>query len=50
VPLGVLDSLVWSRDASTHDDKTVKTAQRPIEEKESVRWIEGYRHVFAMTD
>lgn len=50
VPLGILDSLVWARDAVTHGDKTVKTAQRPIEEKESYRWIEGYRPVCTLAD
>lgn len=46
VPLGVVDARMWSRDAKELD-KEPKQRQRerrlkPIEEKESYRWLEGY--------
>jgi len=42
--LGVLDTLVWAR---TEEDfrKRKDRNNKPIEEKESVRWIDGYREV-----
>ena len=43
VPLGVLDAWLWARD----DDgfATQKPNDRPIEEKESIRWLEGYQRM-----
>jgi hypothetical protein len=42
VPLGVLDAWTWAREpGSLGQDK----GNRPIEEKESLRWLEGYRRV-----
>lgn len=40
--LGVIDAWTWTREpGSLGQDK----GQRPIEEKESLRWLEGYRRV-----
>jgi hypothetical protein len=45
--LGVVDAKVWARAAlGLHKDAAQKRAERrarPIEEKESIRWVEGYR-------
>jgi hypothetical protein len=47
LPLGVVDAKVWARDFAEFDkDADQKRAERkakPIEDKESIRWIEGYR-------
>lgn len=44
--LGVLDQWSWSRDAEDHGGKTRQhRLKRAIEEKESFRWLEGYRRV-----
>lgn len=40
--LGVLDAKIWSRDPAEHH-KNDGRKQKPIEEKESYRWIESYR-------
>src|SRR5262249_13197567 len=45
--LGVVDAQVWARDAAAFDkDAAQRRAERrakPIEDKESRRWVEGYR-------
>jgi hypothetical protein len=41
VPLGLLGAKCWARDGSSQE----KDPNRPIEEKESVRWLESYRRV-----
>lgn len=44
--LGVLDQWSWARDADGHGGKDRQDRlKRPIEEKESLRWLEGYRCV-----
>jgi len=44
--LGVVDLWTWARDAKTHGTKNrASRASRPIEEKESFRWLEGYRRI-----
>jgi len=54
IPLGVVDADVWSRDLQEfrqrqrkkEQDRRAKgkrRKQQPIEEKESLRWLEGYR-------
>jgi Transposase DNA-binding/Transposase Tn5 dimerisation domain len=47
VPLGVIDTLIWARDADEFDvpaqDKAKQRKKKPIEEKESLRWLTGYR-------
>ncbi len=42
--LGVLNTLMWSRDPATYGKKS-KRREKALEEKESLRWIEGYRNV-----
>jgi hypothetical protein len=43
VPLGLLDLHSWAREpGSLGQDKDPK---RPLEEKESVRWVDGFAHV-----
>jgi len=39
--LGVVDTVIWSRDKKTFH-KRLKRKQKPIEEKESYRWVLGY--------
>jgi hypothetical protein len=46
VPLGVLQQKVWARDANTYA-KLVDHKQRPIEEKESYKWLESLAAVEA---
>lgn len=45
--LGVLAHHMWVRDDATHGDPTPRKA-RAIEDKESIRWVEGYRRVVKM--
>lgn len=42
VPLGVFDAWNWARDP---EEFGADRGQRPIEEKESIRWLEGYQRV-----
>jgi hypothetical protein len=42
VPLGVLETKFWVRDAQT-PNQTDQRKQKPIEQKESFRWLESYR-------
>jgi hypothetical protein len=46
VPLGVLQQLVWARDPETYA-KLKDHKQRPIEEKESNKWLLGLESVIA---
>jgi hypothetical protein len=41
VPLGVLDAHMWARDLKDYH-KRLKARTKPIEEKESFRWLQGY--------
>lgn len=45
--LGVVDAMVWARDplefAKDADQKRAERRAKPIEDKESIRWLEGYR-------
>ena len=50
IPLGVVDANIWARDFEEFREnqrdkqsKEKKRKQKPIEEKESLRWLEGYR-------
>jgi len=47
--LGVLDADIWARDMETYG-KSEHRATRPIEDKESFRWIEGYQQVCAIAE
>lgn len=42
-PLGLLDVQCWARNKAKTEQKTKK--DRPIEEKESFKWIKSFRHV-----
>ena len=42
--LGVLDNRIWARDIESYG-KGKDRASKPIEEKESFRWIEGYQQI-----
>lgn len=46
VPLGIVGQQSWTRDAISNDtkaEKNKKRRQKPIEEKESFRWLQGLR-------
>jgi len=43
LPLGVLDAWSWTREPGSLGED--KDPHRPIEEKESLRWLEGYQRV-----
>jgi hypothetical protein len=47
VPLGVVDAEIWARDPEDFHKRRHK-AQKPIEEKESYRWLQGYRRACAI--
>ena len=47
--LGVLDAELWVRDFEDRN-KNDKRKQKPIEEKESHRWLEGYRRVCELSE
>ena len=44
LPLGIVDVNLWSRDDETFG-KSKQRAQRPMEEKESYRWLLAYRQL-----
>ena len=44
VPLGILDAQVWSRD-NDNFGKRHQRKKRPIEEKESIKWLKSFRAV-----
>jgi hypothetical protein len=52
VPLGVVAAKIWSRDpeefARSQEEKRRARRAKPIEEKESVRWLEGYQSACAL--
>lgn len=57
IPLGVVDAQIWARDMDefleNQKDKRTKQKKRrykPIEEKESLRWLEGYRRGCQIAD
>lgn len=47
VPLGLWHTFLFARDDAEHG-KSAECKQRPIEEKESFRWLEGYREACAL--
>jgi hypothetical protein len=42
IPLGVVHARMWARDIQDYH-KRLKAKTKPIEDKESFRWLEGYR-------
>lgn len=50
LPLGVVDANIWARDldafrknqGKTASEKRLALRQQPIEDKESIRWLQGY--------
>jgi Transposase DNA-binding/Transposase Tn5 dimerisation domain len=52
VPLGVVTAKIWSRDpeefAKSQEEKRRARKAKPIEEKESGRWLEGYQNACAL--
>jgi hypothetical protein len=48
VPLGVLDLYSWAREPGRLGQE--KGANRPLEDKESVRWVDGFAHVNALAE
>jgi hypothetical protein len=52
VPLGVVTAKIWSRDpaefAKSQEEKRRARKAKPIEEKESGRWLEGYQSACAL--
>jgi Transposase DNA-binding/Transposase Tn5 dimerisation domain len=47
LPLGVIDATAWGRDPEDYQ-KNDRRKQKPIEEKESYRWLLGYRRACAV--
>jgi hypothetical protein len=47
VPLGVVAAEIWARDPEDFHKRRQK-GQKPIEEKESYRWLQGYRRACAI--
>jgi len=47
VALGLVSSQTWARDPATFHKRTKKQG-KPIEQKESYRWLEGYRRACAV--
>jgi hypothetical protein len=47
LPLGTVDAKVWARDPvefeKEADQKRAERRAKPIEDKESIRWVEGFR-------
>jgi len=48
VPLGIVGGATWWRDAETFGESVATRKRKPIEEKESRRWVEGYRRCCAI--
>jgi hypothetical protein len=48
VPLGLVGGTTWWRDAETFGQSEATRKHKPIEEKESHRWVEGYRRCCAI--
>jgi Transposase DNA-binding/Transposase Tn5 dimerisation domain len=47
IPLGILDVHMWARDLKDYH-KRLKARTKPIEEKESFRWLAGYHEACAL--
>lgn len=49
LPLGVWRTEIWARDNEQHG-KAERRKQRPLEEKESFRWLAGYRDACSLAE
>lgn len=49
VPLGVVDAEIWARDPADFHKRRQKGC-KPIEAKESYRWLQGYRQACALAE
>jgi transposase-like protein/transposase Tn5 family protein len=49
IPLGVVDAEIWARDTADFHKRRQK-GQKPIEQKESYRWLQGYRQACALAE
>lgn len=49
VPLGVVDATIWARDPADFHKRRQK-GHKPIEAKESYRWLQGYRQACALAE
>jgi Transposase DNA-binding/Transposase Tn5 dimerisation domain len=49
VPLGIVDAEIWARDPEDFHKRRQK-GQKPIEEKESYRWLQGYRQACVIAE
>ena len=49
IPLGVLDAQTWSRDVCDHG-KRKERRNKPIEEKESYKWLESFQSMVKAQD
>jgi hypothetical protein len=47
IPLGILHAHMWARDINDYH-KRLKARTKPIEDKESFRWLEGYQKSCAL--
>jgi hypothetical protein len=47
IPLGVLHAHMWARDINDYH-KRLEAKTKPIEDKESFRWLEGYQQACAL--
>jgi len=54
VPLGLINTKIWSRDEAAFVKSAKQKCQErkasPIEQKESIRWLEGYRQACALAE
>jgi len=48
VPLGLLDAHTWTREPGSLGE--AKAPSRPLEDKESVRWVDGFARVNALAE
>lgn len=49
LPLGVLSQDIWARETDTESLTAAELRKRPIEEKESYKWLEALRETVALT-
>src|SRR3954469_13228453 len=49
LPLGLWNTLIYAREDSNHG-KSAQRKSQPIEEKETMRWLEGYRQACVLAE